>query len=485
MMRVLIVLTHLFEFLSVVSGLLFGASFTPDELKKYPILDPIVAELKGNRLLLLIFAIVFLAISRIANAWKESLGKKEPVIVFIRGSQGELIPKATLTGFKRELVEAAAERVREVEDYFNVAERRFASNRYRDAASNYQKSIGVFPTMSAYLNLGISLSYVSHFPEAEDAFISGLQIARKKHHREFEGLFLGNIGIVYFRQGNLDEALKSYEAAFKIFEEISIPLGQANTFVNIGNIYRSQGKLDEALKSHKAALDIYKEIDNLLGQANVLGNISNVYFNQGKLDEALKSHKAALEIDKEIGNPQGQANDLGNIGTVYAEQGKLDEALKSHKAALEIHKEIDNLLGQANALGSIGIVYKKWGKQEEALSSYRAALEIHKEIGNPLGQANDLGNIGTVYAEHGRLEEALKSYKAALEIHKEIGNPLGQANDLGNIAHVYANQGKKREVLELLRQAREIYRKIGATRELQTVEKNIDRINAAMDKPDR
>ncbi len=70
--------------------------------------------------------------------------------------------------------------------------------------------------MSAYLNLGITLSLVSDLREAEDALISGLQIARKKRNTEFEGAFLANIGIVYFDQGKLEEALKLFQTALEL-----------------------------------------------------------------------------------------------------------------------------------------------------------------------------------------------------------------------------------------------------------------------------
>jgi tetratricopeptide (TPR) repeat protein len=93
---------------------------------------------------------------------------------------GESVQKATLTGFERELKEAAAEKESEARDYFKAAERDFAAQRYRDAASNYQKSIDVLPTISGYLNLGITLRHIADFQRTAAAFRSGLQEARRK-----------------------------------------------------------------------------------------------------------------------------------------------------------------------------------------------------------------------------------------------------------------------------------------------------------------
>jgi len=331
-----IVLTYLFGFLGAISVLLLGVSFTKAQREKYPLLR----KLDGKQLHLFVLACVFLVLSFGTNALKDALSVK-PSVVLTQGPRGELTQKATPRGFKKELEEAGAELVSKAEDYFKAAEWDFEAREYADAASNYQKSINVVPTMSGYLNRGICLFYVSDFRQAEDAFISGVQIARKKGNRNLEGAFLNNIGLVY----------------------------------------SNQGKLEEALKYHKAALEIDKQIGNPLGQANTLGNIGIVYFNRGKLEEALKYHQAALEIDKQIGNPLGQASDLNNIGIVYFNRGKLEEALKYHQAALDLHKQIGNPLGQASDLGNIGNVYFIQGKKREALELLRQARAIFLRIG--------------------------------------------------------------------------------------------------------
>lgn len=102
--------------------------------------------------------------------------------------------------------------------------------------------------MSGYLNLGISLLFVSDFQQCERAFLLGLQIAREKGNRRFEGEFINNIGNAYHRQGKLHMALKSYREALAITKEIANGVGQASALENIGLVYSSQGKLKEALK---------------------------------------------------------------------------------------------------------------------------------------------------------------------------------------------------------------------------------------------
>ncbi len=181
----------------------------------------------------------------------------QPSLEAIENPAGQSSQRATLSGFENELDEAATERQSEAKDYFEVGERDFGRHHYRDAANNYQKSIDALPTMTAYLNLGNSLYSVSNYESTEKAYIAGLQIARKKRNKEFEGAFVGNIGTVYADQGRLKEALRSYQAALEILKQIGNPLGQANALTGIGIVYSEQGKEHEAVETLDQACTIF------------------------------------------------------------------------------------------------------------------------------------------------------------------------------------------------------------------------------------
>jgi tetratricopeptide (TPR) repeat protein len=424
----LIILGHLFTFVAAFAGLLLALNFTKAEFAVYPILH----WLDGKQLPLAVTTVVSLVIVFVTNLFKDVKNEFETV----QGPKGEAFQKATESGFEKELKDAADDLKVRAKRFFEAAEKELKPGSYEDAARNYQKSIDLLPTMSAYLNVGISWYYVSNYPKAEQVFLTGLQLARQKGDKRFEGNFLGNIG----------------------------------------NVYCQQGKLNEALKSYQQALEIHKHIVNPLGEAANLGNIGVVYANQGKLNEALRSYQQALEIHKHIVNPLGEAADLGNIGIVYYQQGNLNEALGAYQQALEIDKKISNSLGEAADLVNIGNVYYQQGKLNEALGAYQQALEVHKNIGNSHGLVGCLGNIGIVYYQQGKLNEALEFYQQAFEIAREIGDQLGQATQLGYIGIVYRNQGKLDDALRFMQQARDIFERIGTPRELEMAERNIKRI---------
>ena len=151
---------------------------------------------------------------------------------------------------ENELFEIGDTLTREAWPYLDAAEHEFSARRYREAAGNLKKSIEVLPTMSGYLNLGVSQMYLWEFRQAEGNFISGVQIARRQGNKEFEGAFLLNLGNTYFREGKYERALESYRSALKFYEQLGDSASQAAVFHNSGIVYHAQGKLAEALRSH-------------------------------------------------------------------------------------------------------------------------------------------------------------------------------------------------------------------------------------------
>ena len=430
--------------LSVLSGS-FGvicfalASFSKGQRKKHPIF-----RMAYEKRVHLFFAGCILVILGAGAGISQAILSEEPSPVVTLVLRGDLVQKATQTGFEEELEEASVELASEARDYFNAAEHDFEARRYEEAAINYQRSVGAIPTMSAYLNLGVSLVRVARYGEAEGAFNSGLQMAQEKSNSKgFEGAFASATGVIHVYQGRLEEATKAFQRALDIAKRTDNPLGQADALMNTGIVYRHEEESEDALKSFHTALEAFRQASYPLGQALVFGNIGNTYLSQGKLDEAAESYQKALDIWNEIGSPWARANTLMNLGIVYTEQGKPEEALELERESLEVFDEIDYRLGQAQVFGSIGNIHADVENLDEALQSYQKALGIFKEIGYPLDQANASVSIGSVYAEQGKLEDALIFYLEALSIFNEIGNTLGQADVLGAIDTIHAMQGRK------------------------------------------
>lgn len=172
-------------------------------------------------------------------------------------------------------------------------------------------------------------------------------------------------GISYYISGDtlrsriyFDDALDiSRRSDLRAISKTESMLAESNALNNIGLVYLNSGDLDNALRYFQAALTISKEMNSRQGEASNLGNIGSTYRYKGDPDQALEYLKSALKICEEIGLKEYKVNALNNIGLVHLGIGNSDLALEYYQNALTISKEISFKQGEANALGNIGLVY--------------------------------------------------------------------------------------------------------------------------------
>ena len=65
------------------------------------------------------------------------------------------------------------------------------------------------------------------------------------------------MGIIYQEQGEDSKALGYYQRSLKIYHEIGVKNGSANTGINIANIYNNQGDHTKAMDYYQRSLKIH------------------------------------------------------------------------------------------------------------------------------------------------------------------------------------------------------------------------------------
>ncbi|MGA2670971.1 MAG: tetratricopeptide repeat protein [Dehalococcoidia bacterium] len=401
--------------------------------------------------------------SELIDKWKESQSKLPMMASYING----LLDDVSIRGDKKELL---VEAFQFLETY-----------QYSKSIELFRKclSLGYITDserLALHIQIGMCFFEQSKLIESHGAFNEGLGIAKFINDKYGMAVCLGNIGLIYYAKGDLDNALKYHQEALKIDKEVGYKQGEATDLGNIGVIYDAKGDLDNAFKYHQEALKIHREVGYKRGEATNLGNIGLIYKDKGDLDNALKYQKEALKIHREVGYKQGEATDLGNIGLIYRAKGDLDKAFKYQQEALKIDKEIGDKRGEADGLGNIGLIYYVKGDLDNAFKYHQEALKIDKEVGYKEGEANGLGNIGVIYRDKGDLDNALRYQQEALKLYREEGYKQGEANGLGNIGVIYRDKGDLDNALKYLKEALEIFDKFKLIYGRDKVQNAIDSI---------
>ena len=261
-------------------------------------------------------------------------------------------------------------------------------------------------------------------------------------------------GLVFYRNGKLSDAIRSYKMAIKINSDF------VEAYNNLGNAYLDKGNMREAYNAYKRAYDILPD------HPIVLSNLGNALQLQGK------NNKAVSVLNKAISNDPNYSDAYNNLGNALRDLGDSQGAINSYSRAIEIDRDADDVYN------NLGGVLREVGQLEDAINNFIKAIEInprHKEAYNGLGNAlSDQGNIdaavrsynkaieinprykeaynglGNALSDQGNIDAAVRSYNKAIEInprYKEAYNGLGNAlSDQGNIDAAVRSYNKAIEI---------------------------------------
>ncbi|MGA8629833.1 MAG: tetratricopeptide repeat protein [Terracidiphilus sp.] len=214
--------------------------------------------------------------------------------------------------------------------------------------------------------------------------------------------------------------------------------GEAGTLDNLGRTYSDEGQGLEALKYFNQALPLFNQIGERGGAALVLNDMGPAFAAIGQKQKALESYNKALATFREIGSRQGEALTLENTGWLYRDLGQNQTALDYYNLALPIWREVGNRSGEARALSDIGRAYADLGQPQKALEYASQALPIFRETVSRRGEAMTLNNMGRDHSDLGESKDALDLDLQSLAIWREIKDQRNEAGCLMTIAWAYS-----------------------------------------------
>lgn len=134
---------------------------------------------------------------------------------------------------------------------------------------------------------------------------------------------------------------------------------------NLGLVYHRQGRINEALQEYETIIRLtpYSETVLLAMMA-----IAGVYANRGRLGEAAHELKMALRVNA------GYADAHSKLGDVYMKLNDADNAIEQYQAVLRLAS--NSALTHFN----LGLAYKKKGLINEAAQEFQAALKIRPDF---------------------------------------------------------------------------------------------------------
>ena len=200
--------------------------------------------------------------------------------------------------------------------------------------------------------------------------------------------------------GRVEDSLRDYQEAFRLFAQAGAQRGQAVALQSIGSIYADAHDYDNALRYFEQSIDASANDPNLLLSAH--NNVGNTLFELKRYSAAAESFQQALGLARQLNNPLLQAQILRNLAATQAEAGQFAAAETALNDAFRIS-------GSGPAASSRPALY--------AVAA-RVALRQHE-----LGRAADLINRAFAGAAGAEANLPMRDFhETAYEIFRDTGD---------------------------------------------------------------
>ncbi|GAA4276760.1 tetratricopeptide repeat protein [Aquimarina mytili] len=229
---------------------------------------------------------------------------------------------------------------------------------------------------------------------------------------------LNNIGYEYW----IVDANKSIlfgSQALQLSEKLSYPKGIARANRVVGVAYWAQGNLTQALLFLNNSYKAYHRIQDKKGIANTTLNIGMVYADLKEYKKAQQYYEQAINGFTALGLKSRIATTFTKIGTMLVEQHKNEEALKYLTDALKMHSDNNFTYGIAEAHNKLGILYLNKNEIEQAYYHIKRSKELGSKVSDIDGLTNNLIIHGKILRLSGKFERAVKEISKGLKLAKE------------------------------------------------------------------
>ncbi|MEO1269677.1 MAG: tetratricopeptide repeat protein, partial [Myxococcota bacterium] len=284
----------------------------------------------------------------------------------------------------------------------------------------------------------------------------------KDRHRMGESL--GEIALLYQRQGEYAKAMTLYDEAIGILQNADARLLESHVQANKASALNEQGKVDQARTILDRLLAYYRGVGNRYNEAQTLNSIALIDQRQGNYAEAQTLSTEALSVFRQMGDRRSEAQALLNLGNLDLLQSRYTEARTHYAEALTLAEALGDRRRQGLIWAHQAVLEQELGQYGASHTAALKGLVIFRELGDRHNQGQVLGNMATTHQQQGRLAEALKLYEQALSLQRGIGDRRSEGYTLTNLGSLYRDRGQHHHARQHFDLAIGIARELGDRR---------------------
>ena len=289
----------------------------------------------------------------------------------------------------------------------------------------------------------IMFGHVYYKPEQGLAYAEpALQLARQLQWKPGEARIMHRTGRLYWRLGNLQEALKNHHAALQLYRQTGDKHSEGQVLIEIGQDYLDNGRLNEAKTALLKAFQFNEATEDWVNLATCCDILCYLYDVQGNSADATKMAYEYLKINEKIGDKDAISHATHMLASNYLALGNHAEALKYFKQGLQVSRETGNKIEQIQHSIDIGWIYLMEQKFDLAKPYHLEALALAKEFNDAQLLANSHFKMGIYQQVTKEYQQANENFFLAEGYYKAISNKQDLALLYAHMGAVFTQQRK-------------------------------------------
>jgi tetratricopeptide (TPR) repeat protein/transcriptional regulator with XRE-family HTH domain len=280
---------------------------------------------------------------------------------------------------------------------------------------------------------------------------AGLAAARRARDRTATAAMLISLGQARASRCQYGLAISHYRQAASQAQEW--PDGRSTALGNLGIVYYLLGQLEQAQHYYRLALEVSRLTGNRQMEAVRLGNLAGVCRAACAFPEALRHYTDALAVYRELGNRHGEALTACNYAHTCRDLGRTAEAIALSDSALVIARQLRSRLAEAIAQYTRAGICLDLGRHDDALRAAHRAVACGQDLGDEVIESNSLNALGEVERSRGDTVGAAGHHAGALVKARNAGFRLGEVEALVGLARTALADGRPDEAGDYAGQA--------------------------------
>lgn len=257
-----------------------------------------------------------------------------------------------------------------------------------------------------------------------------------------------NMAALYFRQGNVQQAIDVQLKALRVFEAQGMAIPKSQAYGNLANYY---GEILDGASSRRYATKAYDLADSLGSvrmKAAALAAIAKSYEPEKRYRDMISALRGCIDLYQQAGMQADLASLYASLGNTYANLNLRDSAILFVRQAVDMSTQVQDTGRMAYSHVLLGHLLADWGDPSEARRELEKGLNYARITGRLREMADAYRWLGKAYLQEGNARQAYEAMDAYVQLQDSLLSTTHQ-EAIAKLQVQFETEKKEQQILLL------------------------------------